>query len=166
MSQGVTHHLSHRLNRLVEALCALLLLALVVDVWLGIVARYVLAESLPWTEELARYLMIWTALLAVSSGIVHREHIGLKIVLEKLPLQAQRWVLLLFDAAGFLFFAVLFWYGWQMTLAGEAQYANIFGMTMTIPFAAVPVAASLACVQLILRGLADFHYAAHGEEIS
>lgn len=144
------------LNRWTERLCVLLLALLVLDVWAGVVARYALEASLPWTEELARYLMIWMALLAVSVGIYHREHIGLDVLRQKLPIRARRYLRALFDVIGFLFFLVLLVFGLSMTRDGATQYANIFGMSMALPFAAVPVSAGLACVQLLLRGIRDF----------
>lgn len=154
------HHTEHlvaaMLNRWVERICVTLLVLLVLDVWAGIVARYALDASLPWTEELARYLMIWMALLAVSVGIYHREHIGLDLLRQKLPFRARRYLRAAFDVIGLLFFSVIFWFGLSMTATGSSQYANIFGMTMALPFAAVPVSAALACIQLILRGVKDF----------
>jgi TRAP-type C4-dicarboxylate transport system permease small subunit len=60
---------SLRVNWLVERICVLLLVLLVLDVWLGVLVRYVIPLPLTFTEELARYLMIWMALLAVSSAI-------------------------------------------------------------------------------------------------
>ena len=60
---------SDRINAVVQRLCVALLVVLVLDVWLGVMVRYVIPLPLTFTEELARYLMIWMALLAISSGI-------------------------------------------------------------------------------------------------
>ena len=54
-----------------------------------------------FTEELARYLMIWMALLAVSSGIAYREHIGVEFVFSRFPAPVRRWLAVAFDAIGF-----------------------------------------------------------------
>ena len=58
--------ISDRLNWATERLCALLAAILVLDVWLGVLVRYVVPWQLTFTEEAARYLMLWTALLAIS----------------------------------------------------------------------------------------------------
>lgn len=147
--------LSSRLNWLVERIVALLMMLLVADVWLGVVARYVLRVQIPWTEELARYLMIWAALLAISSGIARREHIGFRLLLERFPEAMQKAFLILFDAAAFAFFAFMLIYGIGMTGTGAKQFAMIFGMSMAIPYASVPVSALLACVQIVLAGIRD-----------
>ncbi len=128
---------------------------LVADVWLGVVARYVLRVQIPWTEELARYLMIWAALLAISSGIARREHIGFRLLLERFPDRLQKGLLISFDAIAFAFFAFLFVYGIGMTGTGAKQFAMIFGMSMAVPYASVPVSALLACLQILLAGIRD-----------
>jgi TRAP-type C4-dicarboxylate transport system permease small subunit len=148
--------ISARLNWLVERIVAVLMVLLVADVWLGVVARYVLRVQIPWTEELARYLMIWAALLAISSGIARREHIGFVMLLERFPIVVQKAFLLAFDIIAFALFAFLFVYGVGMTGTGARQFAMIFGMSMAIPYASVPVASLLACVQIALAGVRDF----------
>ena len=147
--------LSHRLNWLIERIIALLMAFLVADVWLGVVARYLLRVQIPWTEELARYLMIWAALLAISSGIARREHIGFRLLLERFPQHLQKTILIAFDVIAFAFFAFLFVYGIGMTGTGAKQFAMIFGMSMAIPYASVPVSALLACIQIVLAGIRD-----------
>lgn len=71
-----TDRLARRLNWGIERLCALLIALMVLDVWLGVISRYLVEMQITWTEELARYLMIWAALLAVSCGVYYREHVG------------------------------------------------------------------------------------------
>tara|TARA_R110002167_G_scaffold62802_6_gene177272 strand:+ start:1400 stop:1756 length:357 start_codon:yes stop_codon:yes gene_type:complete len=88
---------SQRINWVMERLCALIMAVLVLDVWLGVAARYVLPWQITFTEELARYLMIWVALLAVSCGIAGREHIGVALLFDRFPDGVRRWLLLLLD---------------------------------------------------------------------
>tara|TARA_R110002012_G_scaffold81645_3_gene206590 strand:+ start:6248 stop:6496 length:249 start_codon:yes stop_codon:yes gene_type:complete len=66
------------------------MLTLVLDVWLGVADRYYFHWQLPWPEVMARYLMIWAAMLAVSSGVARRDHIGLTGFLMMLPFQLRR----------------------------------------------------------------------------
>ena len=144
------------LNQRVEWLCAGILGILVLDVGVGIFGRYVIELPVTWTEELARYLMIWAALLAVSCGVARREHVAVTALLERFPRSLQRYLGVAIDALGFAFFAFLCYFGIGMTQQGATQYATIFEMTMWLPFAAVPVSSALACVQLVLTGTRDF----------
>lgn len=139
-----------RLNWLIERVCALLVAAMVAIVWFGVVSRYLIDLGATWTEELARYVMIWAALLAVSCGAYRREHIGLDFFSTFLSTRARTVLVVTLDLIGISFFLFLFVYGLGMTADGAGQYATIFGMTMVFPFASVPVAAALTVFQIMV----------------
>jgi len=148
--------LSAKLNWWVERVCAALLAVLILDIWIGVFGRYVFELPVTWAEELARYLMIWAALLAVSCGIARREHVAVTALISLLPATVRRWLHVAIDLLAFAFFAFIGYFGIGMTQGGATQYATIFEMTMVIPFAAVPVSSALACIQLVLMGVRDF----------
>ncbi len=143
------------LNAVVERVCVALAVVLVVDVWLGVLVRYVLPFNLTFTEEAARYLMIWMALLAVSCGIARRQHIGVLLVFERLPAVVRRWLMLGLDLIAAAFFGLLFYYGVGFAVGGRDQLTMIYGLTKALPYAAVPVATALAFVQLLLVAVRD-----------
>ena len=143
-------------NWVVERVCVFLLVVLVLDVWLGVLVRYVIPLPLTFTEELARYLMIWMALLAVSSGIAHREHIGVEFVFGRLPATVRRWLAVAFDVIAFLFFFAIFFYGIGFAAKGFSRFTMIYGIPKGYPFMGVPLAAAMACIQLALIGVHDF----------
>lgn len=147
--------LSLKVNWVVERVCVALLVLLVLDVWLGVLVRYVIPLPLTFTEELARYLMIWMALLAVSSGIVYREHIGVEFILDRFPAAVRRALAVGFDIIAFAFFAALFWYGLDFVERGFLRITMIYGIPKGYPFMGVPLAAAVACIQLFLMGIAD-----------
>jgi TRAP-type transport system small permease protein len=147
---------SRRLNWLVERFCVLLLVLLVLDVWLGVIVRYLIPLGWTFTEELARYLMIWAALLAVSSGISHREHIGMLVVFDQFPHGVKKWLVVAFDVIAFFFFAVIFFYGIGFVERGFGRLTMIGDIPKAWPFMGVPLAAALACIQLFLVTVHDF----------
>lgn len=140
--------ISHRVNWVVERICALLMGLMVVVIWFEVVERYFLHLGYTWTEEFSRYVMIWAALLAVSCGAFYREHIGLNIVQRFLPPTAAKILGVILDLVSITFFLFLTWYGIGMTKTGLGQYATIFGITMVVPFAAVPISSALTAFQI------------------
>ena len=146
---------SAAINRMVEVVLIVLMAALVLDVWLGVADRYLFHWQLNWPETLARYLMIWTVLLAISTGIARREHIGLTMLIDHLQAGPRRVLLVASDVIALGLFAYLFWYGIGFAIGGASRQAMIFGMSLGPAFAAIPVAAALAGVQLILVILRD-----------
>ncbi|MCZ4273824.1 TRAP transporter small permease [Maritalea porphyrae] len=147
--------LSARLNWVVERIVALLMLLLVLDVWIGVIDRYIFHWQLPWPEALARYLMIWAAMLAISAGIARREHIGLQGLISKFPESLRRVVVLSLDLVTFALFFYVFWYGIGFAQTGGNRQAMIFGMTLLFPFAAIPVAGAICAIQTLLVALRD-----------
>jgi TRAP-type transport system small permease protein len=145
-----------RLNWAIERICALLMAVLVLTIWLGVADRYAYQLGATWTEEFARYTMIWCALLAVPCGAYRREHIGLEFVLNFMPRPYRRILQLILDLIGLAFFLYLTYYSIGMTVEGKTQHANIFGMTMLIPFASVPISSALTVIQLIVTMVRDF----------
>jgi len=61
---------------------------LVIDVVWGVFTRYVLQNASSWTEELARMLLIWVALLGASIAFIRKSHLGVDYFVGKLR---ERW---------------------------------------------------------------------------
>ncbi|SFT99878.1 TRAP transporter small permease [Sedimentitalea nanhaiensis] len=155
--------LSQRINSVVEIVIAILLVLLVLDVWLAVLDRYAFHWQLPWPEVLARFLMIWAALLGVSSGVARREHIGLGLMVQRLPVRLKAVILISVDALVLFLFIALFFFGLEFAEKGASRQAQILGATLLIPFASIPACALLCIVQTILVGLRDMgHYAVGG----
>ena len=146
---------SLRLNTAVEVAVVALLVLLMLDVWLGVLVRYFVDFQLTFTEEAARYLMIWMALLAVSIGISRREHIGVLILFDRTRGLLRHLMLGMFDLLGLFLFAFLFYYGVGFSIQGMQRLTMIYDMPKAVPFAAVPVACLLACIQIVLAGIRD-----------
>jgi len=146
---------SARIYGMVEAIVAALMLALVLDVWLGVMDRYIFRWQLPWPETLARYLMIWGAMLAVSSGIARRDHIGLNALVMTLPYPLRRVILVAMDSLALALFVYVAWFGIAFAQTGAPRQAMIFGVSLAPFYAAIPVSAALCSIQLALVLLRD-----------
>ena len=134
---------------------AALMVALIVDVWIGVIDRYWFHWQRPWPETLARYLMIWAAMLAVSSGIARREPIGLTALLTALPARPRHAILIGMDILAIALFTYVLWFGIGFAQSGTTRQALIFGATLEPFFGAIPASALLAVVQLVLAMLRD-----------
>ena len=53
--------------------------------------RYVLKASVPFSEELARYLMVWVVFLAAGLALQEDAHISIRILVDKLPGRTRSW---------------------------------------------------------------------------
>lgn len=63
---------------------------LVIDVLWGVYTRYRLGEPSRWTEEIARFLLMWVALLGTAAAFRENEHLGFDYLISKLDPGARR----------------------------------------------------------------------------
>ena len=155
----VTHHLIRLCDRLRWAAKGLLVVsgaAMAVIVMLQIIFRFVIFVPLPWSEELARYLMIWTGMVGSFVALREGRHIGVTMVVDRLPPRAATWVSVFVQAATILFLVVLTQQGFALTLVNLSQLSPAMRIPMFYPYLAVPVGAALMIVELtagILRSI-------------
>jgi TRAP-type transport system small permease protein len=124
---------------------------MVVVVLAGTVFRYVINDPLLWSEELARYLMIWIGLVGAAITTRHGEHIRINAIRRRLPrlLRLTGDVAVALAIAGFLWIMTV--EGWSAALRGAQQSAPALGVSMLWPLLAVPVAGALMLAQHMLR---------------
>lgn len=93
---------------LLNAISVGLFLWMVAIVFLQVIFRYVLKLSVPWTEELARVLLIWLVYLGIAEVEAKRDGIRTTYFIEKLPPVLFRGLLVFSDLAGICMMACLF----------------------------------------------------------
>ncbi len=125
-------------------------------VLLGVFFRYVLLRPLGWTEELARYLMIWSALLAVSVGIRYNEHVGITLLIQRLPYKLARIIRFITQILILIFLFELTRRGYTMTIKGKVQLSTGLNISMAWALASVPVSAFIAFIQQVLVIVKEF----------
>ena len=149
--------LLHRIARLVEYVTAAPLIAagavMVVVVLAATFSRYVLNNPITWSEELARYLMIWIGLVGASVTMRHGEHIRITAIRILLP-RPLRLIGDLFVAAAIGWFLwVMMVEGWAAAERGGRQMSPALGISMMWPLLSVPMAGGLMLVQHAIQTL-------------
>jgi TRAP-type C4-dicarboxylate transport system permease small subunit len=114
------HPFINLLTRLLEIVLIITMGALVIDVLWGVLSRMlagwgIIARQSSWTEELARYLMIWVGLLGACLAFESRAHLGVDYLVGKFHTSARK-VLRLGALLVVLLFAVgvLLVGGWEL----------------------------------------------------
>ncbi len=142
------------LVRLLEIALIVAMAALVLDVLWGVLSRMLakwgmLESQSSWTEELARFLMIWVGLLGTSLAFEKGAHLGIDYFVEKFH-PAARKILKLAALAVVLAFAVgvLVVGGWQ--LVSRTLELGQVTPALDIPkgwvYLAVPISGVFTCI--------------------
>jgi TRAP-type C4-dicarboxylate transport system permease small subunit len=138
-----------------EALALGLLMAAITAITFGqVVLRYGLNHPLFWSDEAARYLFVWIALIGAAACVRSRAHYAMDALVERLPRAGRRACAGLAWAVVTGFVGVLLVYGWRDTLNAARQEALSLPMRMDWAYAAMPVGAALMLLHLLVAALA------------
>ena len=129
---------------------------LVITVLTGVFFRYIIRDSLSWTEELARYLMIWAALLAVSVGIKDKEHVGIQLLIKQFPPVLTKLITFVVYIITIIFLAVLTIKGYQVADKAKNQLSLALNISMYWPLMSIPVSGALAIIQQLIQMILIF----------
>lgn len=151
-------------DRFEEVLLVLLLSAMSILIGAQVFMRYVMLNSLAWSEELARYCFIWATYIGVSYGVKRKAHICVTALSERLPTRSRHglhiFAYLVFGAFAFLVMKE----GWAlaMKIFHFGQKSSSLGIHMGWIYLAPTVSFGLVVIRL-LQAIAQ-EYRAIGQE--
>ena len=82
------------IDRIEEILISVLLGLATLLVFAQVVARYVFNTGITWAPELVQHFFLWTVMIGASYGFKHGVHLGVDVLMKKLP-EAQRRIMAL-----------------------------------------------------------------------
>ncbi|MDI6726588.1 MAG: TRAP transporter small permease [Smithellaceae bacterium] len=138
------------INRIVTWVVALILGVMSVVVASQVIYRYILEAPLPWSEELARYLMVWLVLLGAGLGLRAKALIGMEALINVFPAPLKRFAVETVLLFSLLFLAIVFAYGIKLTIMNHAQFSPAMEIPMSLPYAAIPIGALFMIANAIL----------------
>jgi C4-dicarboxylate transporter DctQ subunit len=108
-------------------------------VTIQVICRYLLGASLPWSEELARYFLVWMTFLAASIALKREAHMGIQGLVDKLSPRVQRLVKLFTRLTVFVSLCIATLKGFQLALFNMKQYSPAMRIPMGLVYFAIPI---------------------------
>ncbi len=112
--------ISYRINLWVENLVCVIGITMAVIVAAQVFSRYVLNYSLFWSEELARFLLVWLTFLGATVAYFYQAHPGVDVLYRRLSPVLQRWARLMVHGASLCLFSLMVihgaWFAWFVRL--------------------------------------------------
>ena len=134
-------------------------IGIVVLVFLGVLSRFLFSTPMAWSEELARYLFLWAALVGAAAGCRSNQHGGIPLLVHKFPPSWQRGVEIFVSALVVLVLLVLAWQSLGSTLQGLASGQT--SLASGIPIWVINGVSLLAYLLAILRTAQGFRAGAY-----
>lgn len=135
--------ISDWLNRFCEFLLIATLSAMTIAVFLQVLFRYVVHLPLFWTEEFARYCLIWASLLGASIALKKKQHIAITYFIEHMPNGLAAKLTLAAQVSVALILAIMIWGGVKLVLITSAQISPALRIPMAVPYLALPLGSAV-----------------------
>ena len=136
-------------DNLIEATCAILMVALTVVVFVQVFNRFVLKTPLAWSEDLAMLLYQWVVFVGAALGVKRMRHFGIELVVRQLPQRLRHRVELLTPVAMGIVALVMIAQGWAILGLNRNRIYSTMDLSYTWAFLPIPLAGVLILVYLI-----------------
>lgn len=149
--------LTRFLERASAWLAGALLAINVGDILLGVLFRYVFKSSVIWTEEVARFSLVWLVLLGAPGALYRGDHMAIEFLLPRFPRWAQMPLALFRLGVTVFVLGLLIWFGTQNVTGTWTMRTMALNIPKAIPLSAVPLGMGMLLVLSLLlaveRGL-------------
>ena len=141
--------LSGLLEKASNCTLVLLMVLLTVATTAQVLSRFVFKAPMLWTEEVSRMTFIWIALLGSSLATKHKQHLGLDLLLDKLPSTFQLPVRILVHVMMIMVALVFVIAGGDFVEKNAGRISETTGISMLWLFIAAPISGALMLFYLI-----------------
>ncbi len=128
--------------------------SMVVGVTWQVVSRFVLSSPSSFTEELARFQLIWIGLLGAAYAFRRGSHLGLDLFTSNLPLPNKLRAAVLANSLCFVFAAVVMVYGGLrlvMLILSLGQLSAALQIKMGYVYSVLPISGVLICLYSLVN---------------
>ena len=131
--------LSDALNHWIEVLLFGLGISMAFIVATQVFFRYALNQSLFWSEELARFLLVWLTFLGATVAYRRKVHPGIDILYARMPPVLQKASVIMTHLASMALFAVMVFYGIQFAYFVRLQISPALYLPKWIVLSIIPL---------------------------
>lgn len=117
----------------------------------NVVSRYGFSYTPIWSEELSRFLVVWSIFIGVAIGVRKNQHIGVDAIIRFLPHKLKLASEVLLNLIGVVVIGILVFNSLEF-IQHTREYEQLspaMRIPMYIPYIAMPVGLSLSIVHFI-----------------
>lgn len=136
-------------NYMLKHLLNVIMLVLVVSVFMQVIFRFVINSPLAWTEELARYSLVWLTFLGAAYAMSRKAHIGVEFFVNLFSGLGKKILQTVATFISLIFFGLMIFSGYNLVSNTMVQTSPVLEIPMGLVYAAIPVSGLLLTVNLI-----------------
>ena len=137
-------------EHLEATLTAALLAAIVFFIIAQIFMRYVVGNSLSWTEETVLWAFVWFIWIGISYAFKEKRHVSVTVFVSFLPRSLKMSLEILLDLLIIAFFITLIWQSYKLITLPYvwSQTSVVLDMPIALLYSSAPVGASLSVYRI------------------
>lgn len=140
-------------NEIELNLSTIIMIVMLVICTLGVFCRYILNNSLSWTDEVSRFLFMWLAFLTAGYAVVVRSHLVVNVlttfVIKDKPVAKK--ILTVINNLIWIAFSLFLAHRGYLVLQNTVELSPALKIPMKLVYACLPV----GCVLMSLRVAQD-----------
>lgn len=143
-----------KLDRILEWILIVLMSGMTLDVLWGVFTRYIVGSQAPWSEELARYLLIWIGILGAAWASGKHLHLAIDLFPESLSPVRRRNLMIIINVLVIFFVTAAMIIG-GIRLVYVVTYLGQESAALKLPLGAVYTVMPLSGVIIVYHKIHD-----------
>ena len=123
---------------------------------MGVFFRYVMQAPFMWTEEVARYLMLWLGFLGIQLAMRKKVHVSIEVLATFLPPKIIKFKNVIVNLLIAFFLLIILKESWLMTNR-TIMMGQVLNISMFWAYISLPIGIFLALLQLIINTIKDIY---------
>lgn len=151
------------LDKLIKAVYKVVLAAIIaiglvmlVVAWAHVFCRYVLNDSLTWSEELLKILLVWFCLLSTTVISVQREHVSIVVFKQMMPLKVNHTLTFIAQVLMLVASVIVLFIGIDFVMVAGSRMTPALRIPYRYTYSAIPVAFAILSLYEFRNTVADF----------
>lgn len=121
------------IDKIIEILCTVIMGYMVLAVCWQVITRFILKNPSTLTEEILRYLLVWTTMVGGAYAYGRRKHLAINMLTKKLPEKQQKLLDIVIQIIVIVFAVVVMIMG-GMRLVGTTSNQISAALHLPMPF--------------------------------
>ncbi len=130
-----------KLDKFLQGMVKVLFVVMIFLAILQVVFRYIIGQSLSFSEEFNRYIFVWSVMLASAVCVKHKSHAAVTFFINYFNRQKKFIVEIIVYVISLIFLGFLFVEGVNISKLVLHQPAAATGISMVYAYAAIPAGA-------------------------
>ena len=144
------------IDKIIEVLCTVIMGYMVIAVCWQVITRFVLKNPSTTSEEILRYLLVWTTMVGGAYAYGRRKHLSINMLTKKLPFKQQKMLDILIQIIVMVFaVVVMIMGGFHLVSTTSNQISAALHLPMPVVYASIPVGGILIIFYALIFILED-----------